>query len=872
MNPKPRPSWYVAAGMGKPFTATTDELVAALKHPARSVRMVAQRRLVDRAKEAVAPLRVLLKDANAPAAARWHAIWTLDAIDGGQVARADLAAIARDSKINVSVRRQAVRQLGRTHDANVVAPLGAALQDSDASLRFQAATALGRIGNVSAVAPLLETLAREADFFTRYATFTALNRIGRAEPAAWPAILDGLNGPTPQAKQYTTFAVRETYDAALVKALAAYACDTKHPADSRALAVTALAALHKHPKPWDGKWWNTQPAITPPPAKVIAWEGTDAVASAIATALGDNATEVRIAAIQAANIAPDARHADALSNLFKQARDPKLHSDVLRALAAASPDAASGFARDVLANPAANAAVLPAVIDVAQKIGEPGLNEAMIAASAKPLPADSLALLLNSLGQLKNTEVIPAIARHVSSRDAAVATSALEALAHAGGERATQSILPALSDSRPEIRRAAVSALASNPSLAVVDPLIKAYADPATRREAILALAKTPDVRALDAYLEGLGSPDATLRDPARNAIKEIAPQARTLIESKLDKVVLPTQAIDELQRLYSFYVPVEKWMIIGPLPIDSTETVDVANPSTSTSMTGIKGPAGWRKGKPQARGMIDLGKQLKYDGKGIAYAVAHIDAPAARDVELVTGSDDSMTLWLNGVQVMSDPNDSAWNPEEQRTKASLKAGDNVLVAKLGNRSGYWQFSASVSAERTGKLFEYDTHKLDPALYASFAMDHKGNAEGGKKVFFNPNGVGCAKCHKATIGGEGGEVGPALAGVGAKYDRAKLIESILYPSKQIFDGYQQTLVRTKSAKTFAGSVRGETETDFTLIDANGVTSVIRKADVDKRKVSQLSLMPEGLHAALKPEEFSDLVSYLQSLKEAPAAK
>jgi putative heme-binding domain-containing protein len=129
--------------------------------------------------------------------------------------------------------------------------------------------------------------------------------------------------------------------------------------------------------------------------------------------------------------------------------------------------------------------------------------------------------------------------------------------------------------------------------------------------------------------------------------------------------------------------------------------------------------------------------------------------------------------------------------------------------------------------------------------------------------------VGCVKCHKATIGGEGGEVGPALAGVGGKYDRAKLIESILYPSRQIFDGYQQTLVRTKSGKTFAGSVRGETESDFTLIDANGVKSVIRKADVDKRKISQLSLMPEGLHAALKPEEFSDLVSYLQGLKEAP---
>jgi hypothetical protein len=29
-------------------------------------------------------------------------------------------------------------------------------------------------------------------------------------------------------------------------------------------------------------------------------------------------------------------------------------------------------------------------------------------------------------------------------------------------------------------------------------------------------------------------------------------------------------------------------------------------------------------------------------------------------------------------------------------------------------------------------------------------------------------------------------------------------------------------------------------------------------------------MPEGLQTALKPEEFCDLIAYLESLKEAPA--
>ena len=62
----PKPAWYVPAAMGREFRASTDELVRGLSHPARSVRMVAQRRLAERGKEAVPPLVKLLGDPDAP--------------------------------------------------------------------------------------------------------------------------------------------------------------------------------------------------------------------------------------------------------------------------------------------------------------------------------------------------------------------------------------------------------------------------------------------------------------------------------------------------------------------------------------------------------------------------------------------------------------------------------------------------------------------------------------------------------------------------------------------------------------------------------------------------------------------------------------
>ena len=48
----PKPAWFVPAAMGRPFEASTDDLVKGLFHPAQSVRLVAQRRLAERKAEA----------------------------------------------------------------------------------------------------------------------------------------------------------------------------------------------------------------------------------------------------------------------------------------------------------------------------------------------------------------------------------------------------------------------------------------------------------------------------------------------------------------------------------------------------------------------------------------------------------------------------------------------------------------------------------------------------------------------------------------------------------------------------------------------------------------------------------------------------
>ena len=835
-NAKPRPTWYVDAAMGKPVDVPVEQLIAALKHPAQSIRLVAQRRLGDRGREAVAPLVALLKDANAPAHARWHAIWALDRIDGGRAGREAIVEVISDDHGDASVRRQAARQLGtRRARETAMAVAMAALPDADPSVRFHALTALGRIGRANDLAVgMLVVALSDDDLFVRYAAMRALNRIRRRDKIAWAMMLNAMVGEGPRVRRGIVLAMRDTYDPQLVSFLVESAQHPEAPGDLRALSVQVLASLHRWPKPWDGKWWGTQPVLSPRPKKEVEWEGTRVVAAALREGLNDRAPEVRLAAVKGLQVAPDPEVGDALAKLFEGNGDPEWRREVLKAITACKPEAAVQFVEKILTDPDADPALVPDAVKIAEQTR--GMAPVLARAAESAATPGLAVAALEALARMKDKSAVGVASKLVAD----------------GGKPV-------------EVRRAAAAALAISQSPDAVAPLLKAYAAEDTRKEVTLALAAIPDVRALDAYLEGLASPDGTLRQRCREAIKSISGQALPLVEAKLDQQTFSTQVIADLQAVFTAHQPIREWRILAPLPSEQPAPSGFADARfrpRGAVKVGEGREVRWRTVRAEGpEGLVDLGS----DSRSEAYAVAEITSDVARPVQLLVGSDDRMKLFVNGKLVHDDQSDSGWNPEEATVPAQLNAGRNTIAVQVGNTGGGWQFSVAVSGERRGKLFEYNTKSLDPALYADFATKHQGDPQNGKKIFSSVTGVACFKCHQ--VNGEGGDVGPALTGVGAKYDRAKLIESLLYPSKQIFDGYEQTLVRTKDGNTHAGAVRGETPDELTLVDAENRKTVIKKSDIERRKVSELSMMPDGLHTGLKPEEFADLVAYLEGLKE-----
>lgn len=152
---------------------------------------------------------------------------------------------------------------------------------------------------------------------------------------------------------------------------------------------------------------------------------------------------------------------------------------------------------------------------------------------------------------------------------------------------------------------------------------------------------------------------------------------------------------------------------------------------------------------------------------------------------------------------------------------------------------------------------------------ASFRVTLEGgDKERGRRIFETQATLPCIRCHRA--GAEGGDAGPNLAGVGTKYSREYLLESIVKPNAKIAPGYDTVVVTLKSGGVAAGIVAKETADTLSLRDTESKVTSIAKADIAKREGAPSS-MPEVYATLLTKQQIRDVVEYLASLRDATPA-
>ena len=148
-------------------------------------------------------------------------------------------------------------------------------------------------------------------------------------------------------------------------------------------------------------------------------------------------------------------------------------------------------------------------------------------------------------------------------------------------------------------------------------------------------------------------------------------------------------------------------------------------------------------------------------------------------------------------------------------------------------------------------------------------VNRNGDAAKGRLVFAksaNDNAATkCTTCHR--VQGQGQWVGPDLSTIGTKYGKEELLRSILYPSAAIGYNYKANVLATADGRVLTGLILEESPDRVVLKTSDGKRHVLRPSEIEERKISEVSLMPEGLAEAMTDRDVVDLLAFLATLKE-----
>ncbi len=142
-------------------------------------------------------------------------------------------------------------------------------------------------------------------------------------------------------------------------------------------------------------------------------------------------------------------------------------------------------------------------------------------------------------------------------------------------------------------------------------------------------------------------------------------------------------------------------WVVCGPFPAESGAAAYATawGPETEHGAdvafeTRSGNRLRWQQVDPEhvlAHNGLNLGALFDGASHAAAYALTKLNSLNESDAELRFGSDDTLTVWLNGQRVLSREVYRAAEPDQEVVPVRIRPGENVVVVKVAQGVGDWR-------------------------------------------------------------------------------------------------------------------------------------------------------------------------------------
>ncbi len=825
-------------------------------------------------KVALARVRDALERKSLGVHGRLHALWILARL-GGADALEDLLKLAR-SDPDSSVQAQAVRAVADLTDPGLTqhrldatrAPdkLAAQLADlavgRDPQVVLEIVIALGRLGWSDAPQWLRNNLANP-DAALKHAAMQTMRRSRN-----WSALLKFLDLPEREPiRALALQALADQYNTDIAGGLI-NRLDKDADPGRRLVYADWLARIYKKPGPW--VYWGYRPP--PRPANSVAWDSTRDIAYVLDRTLADPDRGVRWHVLRRMQRENVPTRPATLAKWLLEDRDSTRVAAVLEAVRAHPAYARREALLSVLRDSKHVVANRLTALDIVVKDVEPS-KEGVVFHHVRSLEdGPVLAESIKHLGRRPQLKPTFFLMQKVASQDPAVRAAALLALAELRRPEARQETLKLLNDPDVRVRRAAAFAVEKLGLPQAADALLKLAGDPdAELRRACLdslRLLREPRVVPLAVValssadtevvalrcLEQLGGPDQALAvvDLTRRhpTTETLLPVARMLTrwgrENPARRAALE-KLLAEVQGVSGNLV---RWQVAGPLSREAASKLEEKlfaapkDPRQAFSWTTYFGE----------------GTESRITGTGAApkevwLAHSEIIVPEKSAAQFLAAANGKIRIWLDGKLAYERAEPRPYLPDSDRFDASLDNGPHRIAVQLTCSGGPASFHL-----RFRKKSSSATHEQ----FTQLALSRPGDPERGKKLFLDTGKSQCLKCHHLDNQGE--RIGPDLTGIGQRFSRIYLIESLLDPSRSIAPSYESLLVELKDGRVLTGLRLAETAATLTLADQEGKKQDLPLAAIESRRAVPRSIMPENLERQFTADEFVDLIAFLVSRK------